>query len=100
MEVEPEQEIKVFMQYNKVVYTPGQKAQLPEMTEKDPVLDKAVLYLTGKLTLEQAQKEAAEAKAAKEAAKTKKAASKKETQGKKSAPKAAPQKQAPEQDKK
>ena len=100
VEVDPEQEIKVFMQYNKVVYTPGQKAQLPEMTEKDPVLDKAVLYLTGKLTLEQAQKEAAEAKAAKEAAKTKKAASKKETQGKKSAPKAAPQKQAPAQDKK
>ena len=100
VEVDPEQEIKVFMQYNKVVYTPGQKAQLPEMTEKDPVLDKAVLYLTGKLTLEQAQKEAAEAKAAKEAAKTKKAASKKEAQGKKSAPKAAPQKQAPAQDKK
>lgn len=82
--VDPEEEIKVFMQYNKVVYTPGEEVKLPEFTEKDPVLDKAVAYLKGELTLEQAQKEAA---AAKEKAKKedKKAQGKKESSQKEEA---------------
>ena len=68
--VDPEEEIKVFMQYNNVIYTPGKKPVMPEFTEKDPVLDKAVAYLKGDLTLEQAKQEAQAAKEKKEAAKS------------------------------
>ena len=68
--VEPEEEIKIFMQYNKIVYTPGKKEEAPKFTEKDPVLDKAVAYLKGELTLEQAQAEAKAAKEKREQAKT------------------------------
>ena len=69
----PEQESKVFMQYNNAVYTPGKEAKLPEFKEKDPVLDQAVEILTGKITVEEArekaQKAAQERKAQKEAKK-------------------------------
>ncbi len=65
--VSPEEEAKVFMQYNDVIYTPGKKAPVVEFKAKDPVLDRAVEILTGKMTLEQAkeiaQKEAEERKA-------------------------------------
>jgi len=72
--VEPEEEAKVFMQYNDLIYTPGKKAPVPEFKAKDPVLDRAVEILTGKVSLEEAkeasQKAAAERKAEKEAKKT------------------------------
>lgn len=71
VKVEPQEEIKIFRQYNNVVYTPGQA--LPEMkfTEKDPVLDKAVEILKDgvdkiiakKAELEKAAQEEAELKA-------------------------------------
>lgn len=68
--VSPEEEAKVFMQYNDIVYTPGKKAPVTEFKAKDPVLDRAVEILTGKMTLEQAkeisQKEAEERKAKQE----------------------------------
>lgn len=38
-------EVKIFMQYNNVVYTPGQDFPKVEFKEKDPVLDKAVEIL-------------------------------------------------------
>ncbi len=69
--VPAEEEAKVFMQYNDIVYTPGQKAPVMEFKAKDPVLDRAVEILTGKISLEDAkaasQKEADERKAKKEA---------------------------------
>lgn len=69
--VPAEEEAKVFMQYNDIVYTPGKAAPVMEFKAKDPVLDRAVEILTGKLTLESAketsQKEAAERKAKQEA---------------------------------
>ncbi len=65
-----EEEAKIFMQYNDVVYTPGKESPVMEFKVKDPVLDRAVEILTGKVTLEEAketsQKEAAERKAKKE----------------------------------
>lgn len=67
----PEDEVKIFMQYNNIVYTPGEKTKSFEFKEKDPVLDRAVELLTGKITLEEAKKqsakEAAERKAKEEA---------------------------------
>ena len=72
----PEEESKVFMQYNDIVYAPGKKAKLPQFKLKDPVLDQAVEILTGKITLEQAkakaEKAAQERKAQKESKKNKK----------------------------
>lgn len=72
--VPADEEAKVFMQYNDIVYTPGKKAPVLEFKAKDPVLDRAVEILTGKITLEDAkaasQKEAAERKAKKEAKET------------------------------
>ena len=69
------EEGKIFAQYNKVVYTPGKEMPELKLTEKDPVLDRALEILTGKITLEEAkaqsEKEAAERKA-KEAEKKKK----------------------------
>lgn len=67
--VKPNDEVKIFNQYNQVVYTPGKEAKLPEFKEKDPVLDKAVEILTGKITLEDAK--AASQKAAEERKKQK-----------------------------
>ena len=79
---DPEEEAKVFMQYNDIVYTPGKDTPKMEFTAKDPVLDKAVEILTGKISLEEAKEKsrqaAAERKAQKEAAKNKAAASKTE----------------------
>ncbi len=68
----PEDESKVFMQYNEIVYTPGKAAKLPEFKVKDPVLDQAVEILTGKITLEEAQAKAEKAAAERKASKTKK----------------------------
>lgn len=69
--VPAEEEVKVFMQYNNIVHTPGKKDPEVKFTEKDPVLDKAVEVLTGKLSLEdakaQSQKAAEARKAEKEA---------------------------------
>ncbi len=69
--VPAEEEAKVFMQYNDIVYTPGKAAPVMEFKAKDPVLDRAVEILTGKVTLESAketsQKEAEERKAKQEA---------------------------------
>lgn len=59
--VEPEEEAKVFMQYNEIVYTPGKETKLPQFTAKDPVLDKAVEILTGKVSLEEAKAASQEA---------------------------------------
>lgn len=65
-----DEEAKVFMQYNNIVHTPGKKEPVVEFKEKDPVLEKAVAVLTGKVTLEdakaQSQKEAEARKAAKD----------------------------------
>jgi C-terminal processing protease CtpA/Prc len=67
-----ENETKIFRQYNEIVYTPGKKEPELKLTEKDPVLDKAVALLTGKISLEeakaQAEKEAQERKEKKEKA--------------------------------
>ena len=57
----PEDEAKVFMQYNDIIYTPGQTAKQPEFKVKDPVLDQAVEILTGKITLEDAKAKAEKA---------------------------------------
>ena len=74
--VEPEKEAKVFMQYNDIIYTPGKEAKLPEYKVEDPVLNKAVEILTGKITLEQAKAQSQEAAAKRKA--------EKETKGEKS----------------
>ena len=76
--VSPEDESKVFMQYNDIVYTPGKAAKQPKFTAKDPVLDKAVEILTGKVSLEEAKKASQEAAAKRKAEKEKKEAGKKE----------------------
>lgn len=69
--VPAEEEAKVFMQYNDIIYTPGKAAPVMEFKAKDPVLDRAVEILTGKVTLESAketsQKEAEERKVKQEA---------------------------------
>lgn len=86
---EPEEEAKVFMQYNDIVYTPGKGKTEAKFTAKDPVLDKAVEILTGKISLKEAkeksQQAAAERKAKKEAAKNKTAAQKKDAAAEKDA---------------
>ena len=75
--VPAEDEVKVVMQYNNIVYTPGQKDHKSEFKEKDPVLDKAVSILTGKESLDEAkartEKDRAERKAKKEEKQAKKA---------------------------
>lgn len=43
--VDAKEESKVFMQYNNIVYKPGEKTPQMKFTEKDPVLDKAVEIL-------------------------------------------------------
>ncbi len=55
--VPAENEAKVFMQYNNIVHTPGKETPKMEFTEKDPVLEKAVEILTGKISLEQAKED-------------------------------------------
>ena len=72
------EESKIFGQYNKIIYTPGKETPKLELTEKDPVLDRAVEILTGKVSLEEAkaqsEKEAATRKAKAEEKKENKAA--------------------------
>lgn len=53
--VEPSEEVKIFTQYQEVVYTPGKETPKMKFTAKDPVLDKAVSILTGEETLEHAK---------------------------------------------
>lgn len=95
-------ERKIFTQYDNVVYTPGEETPELKLTEKDPVLDRAVEILTGKVTLEEAkaqsEKEAAERKAKEEA---KKAGTKKDTAAEtKSAAEKAGAENAPQTDEK
>ena len=45
VKVDPKEESKVFMQYNNVIYIPGQETPKMEFKEKDPVLDKALEIL-------------------------------------------------------
>ena len=54
----PEDESKVFMQYNEIVYTPGKPFEQPKFEVEDPVLNQAVELLTGKMTLEEAKAKA------------------------------------------
>ncbi len=68
----PEEESKVFMQYNEIVYTPGKKPKLPQFKVKDPVLDQAVEILTGQITLEEAKAKAEKAAAERKAKKSEK----------------------------
>ena len=68
----PEEESKVFMQYNEIVYTPGKKPKLPQFKVKDPVLDQAVEILTGQITLEEAKAKAEQAAAERKAKKSEK----------------------------
>lgn len=70
--IKPDDEFKIFMQYNNIVYTPGKETKPYEFKEKDPALDVAVEYLTGKITLEDAQ-----ARAKKQEEEAKKTADKK-----------------------
>lgn len=63
--VSEEDEYKVFMQYNDIVYTPGKESAPFEFKEKDPTLDMAVEYLTGKATVEELRARAQEMKEAK-----------------------------------
>lgn len=66
--IKPEDEFKIFMQYNNIVYTPGKETKPYEFKEKDPALDVAVEYLTGKITLEDAQERAKKQEEARKAA--------------------------------
>lgn len=67
--VKANEEYKVFKPYSEIIYTPGKPLPKLEFTAKDPVLDKAVEILTGKISLEDAvaasQKAAEERKAQK-----------------------------------
>lgn len=71
VKVDPQEEAKVFMQYNNVVYTPGKAQPKVEFKEKDPVLDQAVKILkegpekiiAKKAELEKAAREQAEQEA-------------------------------------
>ena len=45
VKMKAEDEVKIFMQYNNIVYVPGQALPKTDFTEKDPVLDKAVEVL-------------------------------------------------------
>ena len=60
VKVDSKQEVNIFMQYNNIVYIPGQKTPKMEFKEKDPVLDKAVEILkegTEKILAQNAEKE-------------------------------------------
>ena len=71
VKMEPQDEMKIFRQYNSIVYTPGEALPEMEFKEKDPVLDKAVEILKDgvdkiiakKAELEKAAHEEAELKA-------------------------------------
>ena len=74
----PEDESKVFLQYNDIVYTPGKDPKLPKFEVKDPVLDQAVELLTGEISLEDAKAKAKKAAAERKAKKGNKATPKTE----------------------
>ena len=65
--VKAKDEAKIFEQYLDLIYTPGQKDPVMKFTAPDPVLDKTVEILTGKLSLEEAKKASAEAAAKRKA---------------------------------
>ena len=66
VKIEPQDEAKIFMQYNSVVYTPGKALPETQFTEKDPVLEKAVEILKEGTDKVIAQKAAKEQEAAKQ----------------------------------
>jgi len=70
VDVTADEDAKVLMQYNDIVYTPGKKETKVEFKEKDKVLEKALEVLSGKISLEEAkeisQKQAQERKAKKD----------------------------------
>lgn len=72
----PEEEAKVFMQYNDVIYTPGKEIEKPQFKASDPVLDQAVELLSGKITLEEAKQNAEKAAQKRKAKKEEKTAKK------------------------
>lgn len=72
----PEEEAKVFMQYNDVIYTPGKEIEKPQFKASDPVLDQAVELLSGKITLEEAKQNAEKAAQERKAKKEEKTAKK------------------------
>ena len=58
VEVSAKEEVEVLMQYNNVVYTPGNKEPKADFSKKDPVLEKAVEVLkegTDKIIAQKAQ---------------------------------------------
>ncbi len=60
IKMDPKEEVKIFMQYNNIVYTPGKEAPKMEFKEKDPVLDKAIEILKEgpeKILAQKAEKE-------------------------------------------
>ena len=85
VKMKPEDEVKIFMQYNNIVYTPGKSEPEAHFTEKDPVLDKAVGILkegpekiiAKKADMAKAQQEQAEQEAGSETPQQKSAADEK-----------------------
>lgn len=85
VKMKPEDEVKIFMQYNNIVYTPGKSEPEAHFTEKDPVLDKAVEILkegpekiiAKKADMDKAQQEQAEQEAGSETQPQKSAADEK-----------------------
>ena len=71
VKMDPKDEVKIFMQYNNLVYIPGKEMPKAEFKEKDPVLDKAVAILkkgTDKIIAKKAEMEKASAEQAEQQA--------------------------------
>ena len=71
VKMDSKDEVKIFMQYNNVVYTPGKEMPKAEFKEKDPVLDKAVEIIkegTQKIIAQKAEMEKAAAEQAEQKA--------------------------------
>lgn len=81
--VDANEEVKIFMQYNNIVYTPGKQKAQPKLDEKDPVLDRAVEILTGKVSLEEAKQTAQQEAQKRKEEKEKKTSNSKESTEKK-----------------
>ncbi len=69
VDVTADEDAKVLMQYNNIVYTPGKEAPKLKFDEKDKVLEKAVEILTGKISLEEAKEKSKQEAAARKAKK-------------------------------
>lgn len=50
LKIDPKDEVKVFQQYNSLVYTPGKETPQMKFTVKDPVLELALLQLQKQLS--------------------------------------------------